>query len=122
MAKYLYYPNAYGAEYRIRATDPRGNITTVIHDTSVVQAVIDPLGTRTTYVWEGSGDSRIRSIIDTESNRTTLSYQNLYDGTQALSSIERPVIGSLQFQYGANGQCGTVKDFDGNRTTCRGYK
>ena len=62
--KYLYYPNAYSDEYRIRATDPRGNITTVIHDTNVIQAVINPLGTRTTYLWDGSGDSRISSVIN----------------------------------------------------------
>ena len=106
-----------GGNHLIKAVDPAGNVTTAIHDYSVVRAVIDPFNNRTTFLWESSGDSRLKTIIDPQSNRMTLSYASLYDGTRALSSIERPVVGSIDFAYGSNGRARKLTDHNGNVAT-----
>lgn len=116
--KYKYiqidHPYGYADEYFIEATDPAGNVTTVIHDCNVVQAVVNPLGERTTFVWDGAGDSRLKAVIDANNHATTLTYATLASGVKALSGIERPVIGSLAFAYGSNSRCSTVTDYDAN--------
>ncbi len=64
----------------------------------------------------GEGDSRPLAIVDAENNRTTLSYETLFDGTRALKKIERPVVGALEFEYGVHGRCTKIIDQDSHET------
>ncbi len=114
--KYLFPETEYDTDYFVEVTDPANNVTTVVHDCNVVRAVINPKGERTTFVWDGSGDSRLKAVIDANNHATTLSYSTLSCGVSALSGIERPVIGSMTFGYTGN-RCTSVTDYDGNTTS-----
>jgi len=114
--KYIFPENEYETDYFVEVTDPAGNVTTVVHDCNVVNAVVNPLGERTTFMWEGSGDSRLSAVIDANNHATTLTYTTLSYGVTALSGIERPVVGTLSIAYGGNDRCSSVTDYDGNAT------
>jgi YD repeat-containing protein len=101
----------------VKVTDPANNITTVIHDGDLVNSVIDPLGHRTTYTWDGTQDARVSTITDPNGNTTTLGYTTKANGTKALTSIAKPGVGTFYFNYNGSGQCYTVQDYDGNSTS-----
>jgi YD repeat-containing protein len=113
--KYLFPETEYDTDYFVEVTDPANNVTTVVHDCNVVRAVINPKGERTTFVWEGSGDSRLKAVIDANNHATTLSYHELTYGVRALKEIERPVIGAMTFEYTGD-RCTSVTDYVGNLT------
>lgn len=112
--KYFYDESPY-ANHWVEATDPAGHVTTVMHDCNVVHEVINPLNFSTKYRWYEGDDPRLKAIVDAEGNTTTLTYNTLFDGTKALSGIERPV-GSFGFGYASNGRCNSISDYDSNTT------
>ncbi|MEY3460092.1 MAG: tRNA3(Ser)-specific nuclease WapA precursor, partial [Planctomycetota bacterium] len=101
----------------IEVTDPAGYVTTVIHDCNVVHAVINPLGQRTTFDWEGAGNSRLRAVVDANNHATTFSYTRLGTGVLALSGIERPLVGTMSFGYDSNSRCISIEDYEGHVTS-----
>ena len=111
--KWIYHP----AGYAQKIISPSGDNWIINRNSDcLVSSIVNPLSHRTTFIWEDIGDSRLQAIVDAESNRTTLSYVALFDGTRALHSIERPIIGTLEFGYGGNGRCSSITDYDGNAT------
>ncbi|MFN9287243.1 MAG: hypothetical protein ACK6EB_04175, partial [Planctomyces sp.] len=115
--RYLFPETVYDTDYYIEVTDPASHVTTVVHDCNVVRAVINPLGQRTTFAWEGTGDSRLQAVVDANSHATTLTYTRLGTGVLALSGIERPVVGTLSFGYDSSSRCISIEDYDGNTTS-----
>jgi|GEM_PF-1303469 len=115
--KYIFPETVYDTDYYVEVTDPANHVTTVVHDCNVVRAVVNPLGQRTTFVWEGTGDSRLQAVVDANNHATTLTYTRLGTGVLALSGIQRPVIGTLSFGYDSSSRCISIEDYDGNVTS-----
>lgn len=51
-----------------------------------------------------------------KNNKVTLSYTLLQKKVQALSGIERPIVGSMEFLYDSSDRCTQVTDYRSNST------
>ena len=68
-----------------KLTDERGNVTTLVWDSGKRTAVVDPLGNRTTYVYNSR--EQIEAMVDPLGNRTT----TIFDSAGQVSALENPL-------------------------------
>src|SRR5260370_11555435 len=76
-----------------KVVDGAGYTATYLSDCAAhVTGYIDPLGNRTTYLWNGG---LLNRITDPNGQSITLTYLGMMDGSTRLQTITRPGIGDL---------------------------
>ena len=107
---YLREEDPYGQEdFWIEVTDPAGAVTTVLHDCNVVQSVVDPLGHRTTYIWDERREARGCRRSSMPTIIAPRSATRCWPTEPGSLGIERPEIGTFQFGYDGDSRCHSLK-------------